>query len=94
MRHLTRAVAADEEGIVTASYSMEGFSLTLNDGIIELYTDGERGRGSEHAPARAFATLTSRIDSRLILNDVRSAVFRCISWLLASSVPAITVKGV
>ena len=80
MQHRIRASAADEEGIVTANYSMEGFSLTLNDGIIELYTDGERGRGSEQAPARVFTTLTSRIDSRLILNDVRSAVFSLSSF--------------
>jgi len=80
MWHRTRATAADEEGIVTASYSMEGFSLTLNDGVIELHTDGDLGQGSEQAHARAFATLASRLHSRLILNDVRSAVFSLSSF--------------
>ena len=60
---------------MTPNYSMNGFSLTLVDGVIELYADGEQGRGDEVAPARAFSALSPRIESRLILNDVRSAVF-------------------
>jgi len=59
---------------VAANYSMQGFSLSVVDGIIELHSDGELGSGSEQAPARAFGTIAENIDSRLILNDVRSAV--------------------
>jgi len=59
---------------VAANYSMEGFSLSVVDGIIELYSDGELGSGSEQAPARAFSTIADNIRSRLLLNDVRSAV--------------------
>ena len=56
------------------NYSMQGFSLSVVDGIIELHTDGEQDSGSEQAPIRAFSTLAENITSRLILNDVRSAV--------------------
>lgn len=59
---------------MAANYSMQGFSLSVVDGIIELYSDGELGRGSEQAPARAFGTFADHIESRLILHDVRSAV--------------------
>lgn len=67
-------VPAEGERIVAANYSMQGFSLSVADGIIELHSDGELGSGSEQAPARAFSTIAEQIDSRLILNDVRSAV--------------------
>ena len=59
---------------MAANYSMQGFSLSVVDGIIELHSDGELGSGSEQAPARAFSTIADNIRSRLLLNDVRSAV--------------------
>jgi hypothetical protein len=57
------------------TYSMEGFTLRLVDGIIELHTDGEQGPGTEDAHARAFSAIADKLHSRLVMYDIRSASF-------------------
>jgi len=61
---------------MSSNYSMEGFDLQFNDGVIELRAQGERKAGSEHAPASAFASIAKQLDSNLILYDVRDADYR------------------
>lgn len=53
------------------NYSMQGFSLSLVDGVIELHADGEHDGDFARGQARAFKTIAGALDSRLILNDVR-----------------------
>ncbi len=55
---------------------MQGFDLKLLKGVIELRAQGNRKAGTEHGPARAFASIAATIDSKLILYDVRDANYQ------------------
>lgn len=59
-----------------SSFSMQGFDLHLRNGVIELRAQGERMAGDERAPAAAFTSIAAKLDSRLILYDVRDANYR------------------
>lgn len=58
-----------------ANYSIDGFSLRLADGIIELRAEGDHGTGSSAArePANAFTAIAPHLASRNVLYDVRNA---------------------
>lgn len=60
---------------MTANYSIDGFSLRLADGIIELRADGDHhsGAGAAREPEKAFASIAPHLASRSVLYDVRNA---------------------
>ncbi|WP_143742896.1 hypothetical protein [Maricaulis sp. W15] len=58
------------------NYSMRGFELKLVNNVIELRAEGERVAGAERAPASAFTSIAAKIDSHLILYDIRSADYK------------------
>lgn len=58
---------------MSSSYSMEGFELQLNNGVIELRAQGLREAGGERAPASAFNAIATEGNSSHVLYDLRDA---------------------
>lgn len=55
------------------AYSMEGFELRVDRGILEMRTEGERSAGKGRDVARAFRHFLDSKPVRAVLFDVRGA---------------------
>jgi hypothetical protein len=57
------------------AYSMEGFDLRIDSGILEMRTEGERTVGKGRDVARAFEHFLASRPVRAVMFDVRGAQY-------------------
>lgn len=57
------------------AYSMEGFEIRIDGGVLEMRTEGTRTAGMGNDPARSFESFLANSDIFGVLFDVRGAVY-------------------